>query len=101
MNIDFHGAISDFTKVIEADPKSYEAYYNRGFTKYTVEDYNGAINDFNLSIKIHSNNPRAFNDRGNAKFQLGDKKGACLDWQNSKKLGFSEADNKLKEYCNQ
>jgi len=30
---DYNGAITDFTKVIESDPKFVEAYFNRGIAK--------------------------------------------------------------------
>ena len=40
---DFTGAIVDYTKAIELNPKYGEAYYFRGVSKYFLDDYTGAI----------------------------------------------------------
>ena len=39
------GALADFNKAIEKDPKSYEAYYNRAVAKSALRDLKGAIAD--------------------------------------------------------
>jgi len=36
---DYKGAIQDFNKTIELDPKNIIAYGNRGLAKYDSEDY--------------------------------------------------------------
>ena len=38
---DYAGAIEDYTKAIELDPKSAVVYYNRGFVKNGLKDYAG------------------------------------------------------------
>ena len=48
---DTKGAISDMDKVIEMDPKYFNAYYNRGNLKSRIGDCNGAIADLNEAIK--------------------------------------------------
>ncbi len=49
---DFKGAISDFTKSIELDPKNAEAYYNRAKVKVKLKDDEGAIADYTKSIRL-------------------------------------------------
>ncbi len=43
---DYTGAIADYTKAIEIDPKLAAAYYNRGAAKARLKDYTGAIADY-------------------------------------------------------
>ena len=50
---DYQGAIADFTKVIEIDPQSADAYHNRGTAKDDLEDYQGAIADYTKAIEIN------------------------------------------------
>ena len=42
---DYKGAIEDYTKAIEHDPKNSSAFANRGNRKSTINDYKGAIED--------------------------------------------------------
>ena len=46
------GALSDFNKAIEKDPKSAEAYYSRAITKASMGDKKGALSDFDRSIEL-------------------------------------------------
>jgi len=43
----------------------------------------------------------AYDNRGYAKYSLGDKDGACLDWSKAGELGYSDAYDAIKKYCNQ
>ena len=52
---DTKGAIADFDKAIEINPKHAVAYNNRGNTKSTkLSDFKGAIADFRQSNKTES-----------------------------------------------
>ena len=50
---DHYGAISDYTKAIEIDPKDSVAFYNRGISKRKLKDYYGAIYDYTKAIEIN------------------------------------------------
>src|SRR5215467_10605119 len=65
---DSDGAIADFTKVIELDPRNAGAYYNRGEARFRKDDPNGAIADFTKAIEIDPRYARAFSRRGDARF---------------------------------
>jgi serine/threonine-protein kinase len=48
----YSGAISDFDKAIEINPKFAKAYYHRGVVKIYCHDYSGAKSDFGKAIEI-------------------------------------------------
>ena len=50
---DYQGAISDYTKAIEINPKEAKAYHNRGMAKDLLRDYQGAISDYTKAIEIN------------------------------------------------
>lgn len=64
MSNDAVGAIQDFNKAIELNPKHAEAYNNRGLAKIAINDYQGAIQDFNKAIELNANNAEAYYNRG-------------------------------------
>jgi tetratricopeptide (TPR) repeat protein len=53
-DMDYSGAINDFSKAIELEPEP-EAFNNRGVVKNELQDYQGAIDDFNKAIGIAPN----------------------------------------------
>ncbi len=60
------GAIVDFTKAIELDPKYVLAYLARGDAKSFLLDYRGAISDYSKTIELDSKQPTAYYGRGKA-----------------------------------
>jgi len=67
---DYRGAIQDYNKAIELNPKYPEAYNNRGFAKVELKDYKAAIQDYTKAIELNPNYADAYNNRGIAKAQL-------------------------------
>lgn len=63
-------AIEYFTKAIYLNPKSKNAYINRGIAKALLEKYKDAINDFDLSLSIDLNCLQAYSNRALAKIYL-------------------------------
>jgi tetratricopeptide (TPR) repeat protein len=53
---DSKGAIADFTKAIQIDPKDEYIYYAREFAKENPEDHTGAIADYTKAIEIDPKN---------------------------------------------
>jgi len=45
-------ALTDFSVAINLDISLTEAYYNRGWVYYNIEDYKSATNDLNIAIKL-------------------------------------------------
>ena len=72
-------AIGDFTQVIQLNPKSEDAYNNRGAAYQTKGDDDKAIADFNQAVQLNPQDPRAYcnrgvayTDKGNYDFAIGD-----------------------------
>jgi tetratricopeptide (TPR) repeat protein len=80
MKRDLNGAIADFTRAIELDPKDDAAYYNRAQAKRLKKDAAGAIADYTRAIELGSTNPAAYNNRGNARAENNDRDGAIADY---------------------
>ena len=55
---DYSQAVEDFTKVIELE-KSSEAYFNRGMSKYNLDDTPGALSDLYRSLELDPENAQA------------------------------------------
>lgn len=86
LNSDFSGAIKDYNKAIEINPKEKYVYYNRGSAKIYLEDYYGAIDDFTKEIKQNSDYAKAYYNRGWVKAQLKKYDEAIKDYDKTLKL---------------
>jgi len=74
------GAIADFTRAIELNPKDDAPYYDRAQAKWLKKDAAGAIADYTRAIELGSQNPAAYNNRGNARAENNDRDGAIADY---------------------
>jgi tetratricopeptide (TPR) repeat protein len=85
-NYYIQGAIADFNKAFELNPKNTNALFYRGVTKARLKDYRGAIMDYNKVIEIDSDDCEAHINRGAAKSQLKDFNGAIIDYNKAIRL---------------
>lgn len=79
-NGDLDGAIADFNRAMELDPKNDAPYYNRAQAKKLKNDTAGAIADYTRAIELGSTNPAAYNNRANARAENKDRDGAIADY---------------------
>ena len=79
-NGDLDGAIADFDRAAELDPKNDAPYYNRAQARRLKNDTTGAIADYTKAIELGSTNPAAYNNRGNARAETNDRDGAIADY---------------------
>jgi eukaryotic-like serine/threonine-protein kinase len=75
---DIEGALADYNKAIEIDPKNSNAYNNRGNLRTDkLNDTKGALADYNKAIEIDPQNAYPYYNRGLLKKnQLNNKSGA-------------------------
>ena len=64
---DMEGAIADYCRAIELDPRAAAAYCNRGIAKKAKDDSEGAIADYNRAIELDPKDATAYYNRGIAK----------------------------------
>jgi len=91
------GAIEDYTKAIQLNPKFVDAYYNRAMSFYNMKEYTNAIANFNNVIDLDKTFADAFYYRGMSKGILLDMNGACMDFVKAAELGNTEAKDILKD----
>ena len=96
----YRGAIQDYNKAIELNPNYADAYYSRGNAKGKLQDYRGAIQDFNKAIELNPKLAEAYNNRGLTKIISGQKDSGCLDLSKAGELGYVEAYETIRNFCN-
>jgi tetratricopeptide (TPR) repeat protein len=77
---DLDGAIADYDRAIQLDPKDSAIYNNRGLAKVAKGDLDAAVVDFNRAIELNPKDAVACSNRGNAKRDKGDMDGAIADY---------------------
>lgn len=77
---DFEGAIVEFTKAIEIDPRNPFVYAARGNAKTSVGALDEAIGDFSKAIELDPTRWVPYVNRGVAKVDKGDLDGAISDY---------------------
>jgi lipoprotein NlpI len=84
---DFDGAIADYGRALELDPKFAAAYNNRGMAKLRKDlDFDGAFADFNRALELDPKFAAAYNYRGIAKVVKGDFDGAIAEYNRALEL---------------
>ncbi|MGI8821285.1 MAG: tetratricopeptide repeat protein [Chthoniobacterales bacterium] len=83
---DLDGAIADYDRAIQLNPKDAAIYNNRGLAKQEKGDLDAAIVDFNRALQLNPKDAVACSNRGNAKRDKGDLDGAILDYNRA--IGF-------------
>jgi hypothetical protein len=76
-------ALAYWNKAIRANPKSPEAYNNRGVAYYNLKRYPQAVKDYNQAIRMRPEDAIAFNNRGNAYYEMSKYEPAVSDYNKS------------------
>lgn len=85
------GALADYNKAIELDPKAPHVYDFRGFARRLKGDLDGAIADYNRAIELDPQDADGFHNRAFTKQAKGDVDGAMADYDRAIELNPSEA----------
>lgn len=85
----YSGAIADFDKAIEINPRYAKAYYRRGIVKNYYQDHYGALMDFNKVIEVNPAYAEAYYRRGKLKEILDQKENGLLDLRRAEELGYT------------
>ncbi|MDZ4844324.1 MAG: tetratricopeptide repeat protein [Chitinophagales bacterium] len=76
---DIAGAIGEYTQAIKLNPKSEDAFYERGRIYNEQKKYLDAINDFTKVVMLNPKHHRAYYLRGYTKFLTGNNRDAVSD----------------------
>ena len=85
---DVSGALTDYNKAIELNPKHTEAYLVRATLKQlNLNDISGALADYNKTIELDPKHAQAYAGRGWLKMEkLKDKTGAIQDFRQAARI---------------
>lgn len=84
------------TKLIKKEPDNVNAYIERGYARYALQNNSGSISDLTKAVELDSTNARAYAIRGMTKHQMKDYKGAIDDYSKSIEIDPKNATS----YCN-
>jgi len=87
----YDGAIAEFTKAIELNPKFDRAYTNRGISWMEKGEYDRAIDDCSIAMELNPKQLQAYSSRGNAWRFKGDFNQAVADYTKAIELNSNEA----------
>jgi tetratricopeptide (TPR) repeat protein/predicted Ser/Thr protein kinase len=76
---DFRGAVAEFTRVLELDPKYEAAYERRAFTRQALGDFKGALADYTKVVELLPGDSSGYAHRAVVRRDLGDLEGAMID----------------------
>lgn len=90
---DHKGAIDDYDRAIKLDPKSSDAYNNRGGEKQDAGDLEGAIADYNHAIEVNPDAFMPYFNRGAVYFLKADWKKTISDLQHHEEWDDTDEDS--------
>lgn len=100
---DLDGAVTEYNKAIELDPRLAEAHLNRGKVRRAKGNLDGAIEDYERAIEIDPqialNNRdviQAFNNRGFIRVSQYDMEGAIADYDRAISVSPENSDSYIK-----
>ena len=77
---ELEGAIADYDRALELEPKNSYVYWSRGIAKHDKGDLEGSIADYDRAIEIYPKEGDFYFSRGIAKEDKGDSEGAMSDY---------------------
>jgi tetratricopeptide (TPR) repeat protein len=89
---DKRGALDDYSKALDLNPRYVRAWYNRGVIKDVLGDRPGSIADYDEAIKLDPKHVSAHYNRALMKRHLGDNDGALIDYNKAIELDPKHAD---------
>lgn len=88
-------SVDDFDLAIKNDPNYADAYNNRGYAKFLLNDFHGALQDYNNAVRLKPHDSLGLYNRGVIKNSLLDFAGAIKDFDQAVMIGknYGEAYN--------
>lgn len=83
---DYNGAILNYNKALELNPKDTITYLSRGLTYYNTKFYDLAVNDFTKAIELAPKDSMSFFKRGDSYEKMGNVEKAVADYKTAIEL---------------
>lgn len=93
MKSNYTSAIHRLNTIIQIKPDLLEAYYFRGFAKYSLGDYTGAFIDFNKVVELNPYFSEGYRFRGITKTAMQDHQDAMEDFNKAISLDLTDPNN--------
>jgi tetratricopeptide (TPR) repeat protein len=77
---DYRGALIEYDRAIELNPRYADAYVGRGFAKYKLGEKSSAVSDFSTAIALNPKSARAYQNRGTMYLEFRDWEYAIRDF---------------------
>lgn len=91
-NGDFQGALEDYSKAIELNPKYEDAYSNRAIMQFHFGNLVAAYQDINKAIALYQGRPQFYNNRAGIRHALKDYEGSLQDVSKAIKINSNYAE---------
>jgi tetratricopeptide (TPR) repeat protein len=89
---DYQGALLEYDRAIEANPRYADAYIGRGFANYKLGERSPALTDFNTAIALNPKLARAYVNRANMRLESKDWKYAIMDYNKAIEIDVNYVD---------
>jgi tetratricopeptide (TPR) repeat protein len=96
---DYLNAISNYGKLIAANPSKPEYFIGRADSYANTKTYFYAIKDYSMALDLDPKNAETFKKKALVHQLMGDIKNACNNWEHAAKLGDIESLNNFRKYC--
>lgn len=92
---------NDFIDLSKFDVPGHEIHYERGIAYYNIDSLHRAFNDFNAAIQKNYMTAECHFWLGYIYLSTGQTDLACKNLNKSKELGDNDAEEEIKNYCNE
>ncbi|AFZ59858.1 tetratricopeptide repeat protein [Anabaena cylindrica FACHB-243] len=89
-NLDYQGAITNYSQALQLNPKNAEIYFKRAETHHQLGNFRDAINDYSQAIYINPKDACSYNNRGIIYYELGYIDYAINDYEEARKINPKE-----------
>ena len=96
---DINGAIEDYNNSLKIDSSNTNTLIMLAEAKLKIGDLDGALSNYNSIIKIDTTFAKAYFLRGVSQVTLEEYGNACKDFKRAGELGYFEAYEMIKKYC--
>lgn len=84
----FAESLADYNKVLEMEPRNFNAYNFRGLVNFRLGYYIDAVTDYTTAIDLDPTSPLPFYNRGMCLIKLNETQKACADFRKACQMGY-------------